>query len=130
MIVPDSNQSSDKEKWTLKEIQAILFSVVGVFIFSIAIPRAFTWVSQLIALFSDEIQDMPYRNARTADTWISISLSLIQLATGIGLFFGAKNLSNMWHRFREWTPNKDISEHAIVHAPAERKAVKRRKRIR
>jgi hypothetical protein len=128
IVVTGSDRDSGKGKWTLKEIQAILFSVVGVFIFSISIPRSVTWVSQLVDLLSNDSLPMPYRSAMTNNTWTSIVLNIIQMAVGIYLFFGADNLSNIWHRIREWTPKKEISKHTDPETPRKRKAADRRSR--
>jgi hypothetical protein len=109
MIVPGLNDDKSRINWSLKDIQSILFSVVGVYIFCNSIQHLFGWISQLINVISGSAP-LSYKKEMTISTWISISLNLLQTLTGIGLFFGARGLSGIWHQIREWSPNKNISK--------------------
>jgi hypothetical protein len=110
IITPISEVAQENTKYSLQDIQSILFSVVGVLIFALAIPRTFTWISQLISLIMNDSQGLRYGPKAIRETWISLILSIFQFSIGIGLFFGAKKLSLFWHRVREYSPNKEIDK--------------------
>jgi hypothetical protein len=108
LITPISENESANSSLTLKDIQSILFSCAGVLIFAFAIPRTFTWISQLIALIVNDSHGLPYDIKVIRNSWVSLILSSLQMLIGVGLFFGAHKLSAFWQRMRAWSPNKEI----------------------
>lgn len=106
IITPSVDIEQTNLEYSLRDIQSILFSVVGVLVFLSAIPRMFTWISQLVSLIANDNHGLPYNSKGIRDNWISLTLSIVQMSLGIGLFFGAKKLSSYWYRMREWIPNK------------------------
>ncbi|MGA3288595.1 MAG: hypothetical protein ABSD46_14365 [Bacteroidota bacterium] len=112
LITPTSKDEPTDSVWMLKDIQPILFSVAGVLIFASAIPRTFSWISQLVALIKNDSHGLPYNSKVIRDSWVSLILSSLQMLLGIGLFFGSDKLSLFWQHLRDWSPNKEIDKRA------------------
>jgi hypothetical protein len=100
LIIPSSQNVKSELVLSSINIQSILFSIVGVVIVALAIPKSFNWISQLVSLASTESQSLPFNQKVVRDSWISFALSTIQLLFGFGLFFGSNTLSNIWHRLQ------------------------------
>ena len=109
MILPARNDDKSRINWSLKEIQSILFSVAGVYIFCNSIPRMFSWITQLIHVLGGSSL-LSYKRDLTVSTWISIALSILETLAGIGLFLGSRGLSGIWHHIRDWSPNPDMAQ--------------------
>ena len=110
LIVPQILDEHVQSTFSLHDLQSILFSVTGVFIVAFSIPRMFTWLSHIISLISNDSHGLPYSPKAVQDSWISFVLSSIEMFFGIGLFVGAKRVSNYWQRMREWSPSKGSIE--------------------
>ncbi|MFA6978123.1 MAG: hypothetical protein WC209_02270 [Ignavibacteriaceae bacterium] len=106
LIIPTIEVEQTDGASSLADIQAILFSVAGVLIFSFAIPKAFGWISQMVTLTATDSQYYSYTPKQIRDNWISLTLSSIQMLIGIGLFFGANKLSLIWSKMRKWGVEK------------------------
>jgi hypothetical protein len=113
-LLPNARRSDDAAgRASARDIQAVAFSVVGVWIavWSVAELASATWY-------------LIFRTARRSDdrtAWDMASPLLVQFAfkagVGIVLFLGAKGLAKLWHRVREPNPLSDAA--ADVPEPAE-----------
>ena len=112
LLAPHSESSDAANNWTLEGFQAALFSATGLLIFSSAIPPAFQWISQLVRLSSQDQYGVSYTGELIRGTWISITLTAIQLVLGIVLFFGGRIVSRFLIRLRTATPSNEPSERA------------------
>ncbi len=111
MIIRSPEDASPNPTWTLHDIQAVLFSVVGLLIVGSSIPHTFRWVSQVVGIFDRDFPSLLQTNPRfVRETWISVALSLVQISLGLGLFFGGRNLAGFWRRLRVGSPDISAKE--------------------
>jgi hypothetical protein len=106
-LTPKPSNEQISVQWKSEEIQSILFSVFGIFIFSAAIPRVFWAIGQLITAGQVLYPTTSLVPRIIRDTWLALTGGVIQLVVGAALFFQARTLSAWWHRLREWTPNRE-----------------------
>jgi len=90
-----------------KDISSIAFSVIGVILIVIAIPKL-VQVGANIQFLKQAGDEMPTRGV-LASTWAySIGL-IVQIIIGLLLFFGARGLSTIWCFLQKIRPMKDNS---------------------
>lgn len=89
-----------------KDIQSIAFSIVGLVMIVIAIPKLVQLGANLQALKSAGADSS--KGSISVGTWVySIGIA-VQFVIGIVLFFGAKGLSGIWHSLQKIRPMKDM----------------------
>ena len=74
------------------ELQAIAFSVLGVFVVAMAVP------SLGAVLMNASVRDLP-EHLRPR-VWTPLIKLGLQSGIGLGLFFGARPLARFWHKMR------------------------------
>ena len=84
---PDPSPQTDAH-----ELQAIAFSVLGVFVVAMAIP------SLAAVLVNASVRDIP--NDMRPSLWPPLVKLGLQLGIGAGLFFKARPLSTLWRKLR------------------------------
>jgi len=89
------------------QIQALVFSVLGVAVFVMAIPKLVQIGTNLAVLNHAETKHEAERILR--HTWPHITAVIVQLLIGVGLFLGGKGLAKFWHHLREDKPFIDDS---------------------
>ncbi len=109
MVSPNLASIQSHNEWTLQGFQSVLISLLGLYIFTQAIPPMFQWVSQLVSLVAEDQRGFSNTPKLIRDTWTSVALTACQMVVAIGLFFGARGIAGFWSRAREWTPNKQAS---------------------
>ena len=85
-----------------KNIQSIAFSIVGVILIVIAIPKLVQIGANIQVLANAEEEDT-IKNI-SASTWAYFIGLAAQMFLGILLFFGAKGLSSLWYFFQKARP--------------------------
>ena len=85
-------------KLSSHDVQAIAFSIIGVFLITNVIPKLFQKIAQLLSLVS--IQDRVL--LKTVGQRLSEDLleMIIQLILGLYLFLGGKGISKLWHKIQ------------------------------
>ena len=79
-----------------REIQAIAFSVLGIFMFALALPKGM----QVIINIFYKLDDPSLRKQIRIGTWATAAGMTAQMILGIFLFFGGRALSRFWHNLR------------------------------
>ncbi len=101
LITPDTEGPRDPSADS-EDIQAVAFSVIGVLVFVLAVPKLF----QIGANYYGIKQMGQYARAELfwRGTWVHVIGLLVQLLIGLGLFLGARGLSNFWQRLQTTRP--------------------------
>ncbi|MCK4828119.1 hypothetical protein KA005_70975 [bacterium] len=95
-----SNEDKIDSNITIKSIdlQAIAFSIVGVILMVLTIPKLFQLGVNIYAL--QKTADKFGAEPRLARDTISFGVSLlIQFILGVLLFFSGNSIANLWHKF-------------------------------
>jgi len=79
-----------------RDIQAIAFSVVGIFLFVSALPH----IMQIAANLAWAAEDPGWRRRMMAGTLAASIEAFIKLILGLYLFFSGRTLSNIWFKLR------------------------------
>jgi hypothetical protein len=95
MFPQGSSPSTPETEITAKNIQAVAFSVVGVILIVIAIPKLVQIGANIQALANAGDGD-PVRSISIGTWAYSIGLT-VQMFIGILLFLGARGLSTLWY---------------------------------
>lgn len=82
---------------TIEQLQAVAFSVVGVFVLALSAPRLVN-LAVYYALVPSETH-MPAE--RTAITYSQIAALILQFIIGLGLLFGSKGVVGLLRYFRQ-----------------------------
>jgi len=90
-MVRSDETSPTKSVLTGDEIQAIAFSVIGLFLFVQALPRFLYEVVYIGAVYPPPAEFRP--------RWL-LGGPLLQVIVGIALFFGARGLVGIWKKMR------------------------------
>ena len=90
-MVRSDESSPAKSVLTGDEIQAIAFSVIGLFLFVQALPRFLYEVVYIGAVYPPPAEFRP--------RWL-LGGPLLQVIVGIALFFGARGLVGIWKKMR------------------------------
>jgi uncharacterized membrane protein len=105
MVTDDVIKDSSSEL-SAKNIQSIAFSVVGLVMIVIAIPKLVQLGANLQALKSAGVNST--KETISIGTLVySISIG-VQFIIGILLFVGAKGLSGIWHSLQKMRPMKNV----------------------
>ncbi|WNF38566.1 hypothetical protein RJD24_09150 [Bacillaceae bacterium IKA-2] len=96
--VEDINTKEAEEQF-LKELQVVLFSLVGLLVLVHSLPQVFTIIPNLV-LLSDEYTRTNYPGQMHTIYW-SIGL-IIQIGIGFYLFFGSKGLVGLVKKIRDF----------------------------
>ena len=95
MFGKGNNPPTSETEITSKNIQSVAFSIVGVILIVIAIPKLVQVGANIQALANAGDQVPP--KSISAGTWaLSIGLA-VQMIIGILLFLGARGLSSLWY---------------------------------
>lgn len=86
-------------RWSTQDVQSVAFAVAGVVIVVLAIPQMIHTISQLIYLSGQELH-AELMTETWRNTWVTLAGAGLQFVIGLGLFFGSRVLSAMWHRLR------------------------------
>ncbi len=85
-----------------RDIQAVAFSVIGVLVFVLAVPKLFQIGANYYGikqLGQDVRAELFWKG-----TWVYAMGLFVQMLLGLGLFLGARGLSNIWHRLEATRP--------------------------
>ena len=80
--------------FTFQDIQVLAFSIIGVWLLSIAIPTFIQAILQITVLYSGSQRSVPVYSIS------QIVASVLKLALGIYLFSGSKGLAKLWQKFQ------------------------------
>ncbi len=97
MLIGKENDTAVSEQVTTNNIQAIAFSVVGVILITMALPR----ISKIILMVWLAYRDSLPRSLVTTQIYIDIFVSLIELALGLWLLFGTSGIINIINKLRK-----------------------------
>jgi len=87
-------QEEKTTSFTFQDIQVLAFSIIGVWLLSIAIPTFIQAILQITVLYSGSQRSFPVY-------FISqIVASVLKLALGIYLFSGSKGLAKLWQKLQ------------------------------
>ena len=102
-MVSRSEQTVSLQATDAKELQAIAFSIVGIVLMCLAIPKLFQFAVNISALQQPGIET-PMRERIANDTLAFGIATGIQFIIGLLLFLGGQFLAQLWHllveRFR------------------------------
>ena len=103
-----TTDDSSLTSWDAGQIQAVLFSAVGLFVCLSEIRPTFENISNLIYR-SRAIPFSPSVNPERAirEAWFSLTGGILQIAIGALLFLQARALAGWWHRLRTWNTPHD-----------------------
>jgi len=105
-ITKDEEFDNSLSGLSAKDISSIAFSVIGVVLIVIAIPKI-AQIGANIQLLKQAGEEVPTKII-SASTWAySIGLT-VQAIIGLLLFFGARGLSTIWCFLQKIRPMKDI----------------------
>jgi len=94
-MFPDED-TAPGTKASVGGLQAVAFSVVGVLVVAMALPRLLNAVGFLANVYART--PPPERIPWTP--WTGLLAGVVQLGLGVGLFFGGRGLANYWQRLR------------------------------
>lgn len=83
-----------------KEIQALAFSVVGIVLIAVTIPKLFYMGVKVSMLQMSGLNQETYENISRENIANAVGI-LIQFIIGILLFIGGGSLSNIWHAIKK-----------------------------
>ena len=86
-------------RWGAGEAQSAAFAVAGVVVVAMAAPGLFFAAAQATRMSGDEAA-AAFAPQALHDAWMRLIGRTLQLAIGVGLFFGSRGLSLMWRRLR------------------------------
>jgi len=90
---------TDTEDARMASMQAIAFSIVGLWIFAAALPVLVIHVAAASSAYVEGLQGL--RSAFDRPHWPNEAwVALVQVVLGAGLFFGSRGLSSLWFRVR------------------------------
>ncbi len=102
MFAASTTSSTPETELTSKNIQSVAFSIVGVILVVVAIPKL-VQVGANIQALANAGDQVPTKSI-SAGTWAySIGLAA-QMLVGILLFFGANGLSSLWFLLQKARP--------------------------
>ncbi len=87
-------QEEKTTSFTFQDIQVLAFSIIGVWLLSIAIPTFIQAIFQITVLYLSSQQSVPVYSIS------QIVASVLKLALGIYLFSGSKGLAKLWQKFQ------------------------------
>ncbi len=87
-------QEEKTTSFTFQDIQVLAFSIIGVWLLSIAIPTFIQAILQITVLYSGSQRSVPVYSIS------QIVASVLKLALGIYLFSGSKGLAKLWQKFQ------------------------------
>ncbi len=105
-IIKENEDKKTLTDLSVKDIQAIAFSVIGVVMIVIAIPKLIQ-IGTNIQVLNQAGDEVPTRGI-SAGTWAYAIGLTVQSIIGLLLFFGARGLSSIWYFFQKIRPLKDI----------------------
>lgn len=83
----------------MARMQAIAFSIVGLWIFAAALPVLVIHIAAASSAYVERLQGL--RSAFDRPHWPTEAwMALVQVLLGAGLFFGSRGLSSLWFRVR------------------------------
>jgi hypothetical protein len=97
MFVGKVDISDASEPIKTDNIQAIAFSVVGVILITISLPRIFKIIFMVWLAYRDSLP----RSVVSTQIYIDIFVSLIELALGLWLVFGTSGIINIINKLRK-----------------------------
>jgi hypothetical protein len=101
-LVSDEETEFRSTSLSFADIQAIAFSIAGVILFAQAFPKLIEMAVNVNVLRRLEVGGMEKKIQ--LDLWTKSIGLVIELAIGLGLFFGARGLANLWHKLQETRP--------------------------
>ena len=87
-------QEEKTTSFTFQDIQVLAFSIIGVWLLSIAIPTFIQAILQITVLYSGSQRSVPVYSIS------QIVASVLKLALGIYLFSGSKGLAKLWQKLQ------------------------------
>lgn len=94
--------SASSENISDQKIQSIAFSVVGVLLFCLAMPRAMQIILNLVALNAPELEHEIPRLLR--NIWPQVISVALQIVLGAILFLKSNGLAHYWHKLQATRP--------------------------
>lgn len=88
IILPNTEKSSEKTSWSIDEFQAVLFSAIGLYIFTITITHLDEWI-RAWDIYSDYKRTGEVIHQNMISTYGTL---IFRLAVSIWLLLGAKGL--------------------------------------
>lgn len=102
MFGKDNSPSTPETEITAKNIQTVAFSIVGVILVVVAIPKLVQLGANIQALVNAGDGE-PTRNISVGTWAYSIGMA-VQMLVGILLFVGSKGLSSLWYFLQKSRP--------------------------
>ncbi len=100
MIVKDDGVTTFASSLSSKELQAISFSVMGIIIFLLGLPRLCNIVINLWHLSSQHFTNQEFDKSLVKGIWQTGIYVIINFGLASFLFFGSRGLANFWHRIQ------------------------------
>ena len=94
IMASSMTQEEKTTSFTFQDIQVLAFSIIGVWLLSIAIPTFIQAILQITVLYSGSQRSVPVYSIS------QIVASVLKLALGIYLFSGSKGLAKLWQKFQ------------------------------
>jgi hypothetical protein len=101
-LVRENVAHSESSQAAPHDIQAIAFSVVGIYLFATALPKLVPLFLNIGLLHRAGYEGLAEK--AVAEAWANGTGIVIQMALGLGLFFGDKGLVRIWHRLHPIRP--------------------------
>lgn len=99
LLVKDDSDAKLATTLRAEEVQAIGFSIVGVLVFLLAVPRLAQFIGYawfIASLRTSQASVVPF----VATMWQNGLSFVVQCSLAIVLFFRARGLANLWHRIQ------------------------------
>ena len=100
MIVPGDPQSPLGVQASAGDVQAIAFSIVGIYLFVEAVPEVLRSAAQLLYVRYSTAGPPTGLKAVVQNIWLSLDAAALQMLLGLALFVWGRGLVNLWHRVR------------------------------
>ena len=96
-IVPNIKKEIKASSLNASEIEAVAFSVMGLWVLTFAIPDVFYWVTFAFLLKNIEVGNLHL----TPDNVASIVTTVVELVIGFWLLLGSRGILGIVRRFRQ-----------------------------
>lgn len=98
-VAGDEPDQPVTQAWSMRQVQSIAFSAVGVYLLAVSLPNLCMLIVQAISAYS-ATSSMAQAQAQVVmqQQWAKVIESLLRTGMGLWLFLGAKGWTDLWHR--------------------------------
>jgi hypothetical protein len=98
MFPPVDSSNAPQAAFSKEELQALAFSVLGVYVVLMAVPKLMELGVNLFTASS--VSSPEVQRSFTRRTWVAGISAIVQASLGILLFLRARGLAKFWHALR------------------------------